>query len=43
VHFDLSFPVPIISVHSSNSARKLSMMQAIGKLEIIRQRQLAGA
>lgn len=40
VHFDPSFPIPIITVHSSNASRVQSMKQAIANLERKRQQQI---
>lgn len=42
VYFDNTFPVPIITVHSSNQGRKPSMLLAVEKLERIRQQQIGG-
>lgn len=39
---DPTFPIPIITVHSSNAARAFSMKQVIQKLELIRQQQIGG-
>jgi len=42
VYEDPTFPVPIITVHSSNPARVQSMQQTAIKLEVIRQQQNNG-
>lgn len=42
VHFDPTFPVPVITVHSSNAGRVPSMKQTAAKLESIRQVQMVG-
>lgn len=39
VHFDSTFPIPIITVHSSNAGRVQSMRQVAAKLESLRQEQ----
>lgn len=39
VYFDPTFPVPVITVHSSNEGRAPSMRQVAAKLELIRQQQ----
>lgn len=40
VHFDSTFPIPIITVHSSNASRVRSMKQAIANLERLRHQQI---
>jgi hypothetical protein len=40
VHFDPSFPIPEIIIHSSNASRAQSMRQVAEKLELLRQQQL---
>lgn len=40
---DPTFPVPEMTVHSSNSSRILYMNQAIRKLEMIRRQQVGGS
>jgi hypothetical protein len=42
VYFDPTFPVPIITVHSSNEGRAPAMRQVAAKLELIRQEQIGG-
>jgi hypothetical protein len=42
VYLDHSFPIPEITVHSSNLARKDYMNQVIRKLNLIRQQQIGG-
>lgn len=42
VHDDPTFPIPEMTVHSSNAGRAPSMRQAIKKLELIRQQQVGG-
>src|ERR1700757_1360100 len=42
VYFDPTFPIPIITVHSSNAGRVPSMKQTAAKLEQIRQQQIGG-
>jgi hypothetical protein len=37
VYYDPTFPIPIITIHSSNAARATSMRQTAAKLEAIRQ------
>jgi hypothetical protein len=41
VYFDSTFPIPEITVHSSNASRKEYMNRVIRKLEAIRQQQIA--
>lgn len=43
VYDDPTFPVPIITIHSSNAARAPVMRQVAAKLEAIRQQQIGGA
>lgn len=43
VHFDNSFPVPEITIHSSNSSRKVTMKLTADRLEVIRQQQTYGS
>ena len=40
VHFDPTFPVPIITIHSANAARVPYMKQTAAKLELTRQQQM---
>lgn len=40
LYIDQTFPVPIITIHSSNAARAMSMRQVASKLELIRQQQV---
>lgn len=42
VYFDPTFPVPIITIHSSNAGRVPAMKQTAAKLELIRQQQTSG-
>lgn len=42
VYHDPTFPIPEMTVHSSNLSRKLYMGQVIRKLEVIRQQQVGG-
>lgn len=42
VNDDPTFPIPIMTVHSSNEGRAPSMRQAIKRLELIRQQQVGG-
>lgn len=42
VYNDPTFPIPIITVHSSNAGRTPLMRQVAAKLELIRQQQIAG-
>ena len=42
VFHDNSFPIPKMTVHSSNAGRAPSMRKIIEKLEIIRQEQIGG-
>jgi hypothetical protein len=39
---DPTFPVPEMTVHSSNAARAQSMRQVIRRLELIRRQQVGG-
>jgi hypothetical protein len=43
VYFDQSFPIPIITIHSSNASRASMMRIVAEKLERIRQSQLYGS
>lgn len=43
VHFDPAFPIPIITIHSSNEGRAPMMRMVAAKLECIRQQQVGGA
>lgn len=40
VHFDPTFPIPIITIHSSNASRVASMLKVVAKLEAIRKSRL---
>lgn len=40
---DHTFPVPVITVHSSNAGRTPSMRQTAARLEAIRQQQIGGS
>jgi AAA+ superfamily predicted ATPase len=40
VYFDHTFPIPIITIHSSNAGRTPMMRQVAQKLEYIRQQQI---
>jgi DNA-binding NtrC family response regulator len=42
VYNDPTFPVPIITIHSSNASRVQSMRKVANKLELIRQQQIGG-
>lgn len=42
VYYDSTFPIPIITVHSSNQGRKPLMLLVVQKLERIRQQQIGG-
>jgi hypothetical protein len=42
VYFDHTFPIPKMTVHSSNAGRAPSMRKIIEKLEMIRQEQIGG-
>jgi len=43
VYFDSTFPIPIITIHSSNEGRAPMMRMVARKLEFIRQQQLGGS
>ena len=43
VNDDPTFPLPEMTVHSSNAGRAVSMRQAIQRLERIRQQQIGGS
>lgn len=43
VYVDSTFPIPIISIHSSNEGRKILMKLVVEKLEKIRQQQIGGS
>jgi hypothetical protein len=43
INDDMSFPIPVMTVHSSNAARAQSMRQTINRLEFIRQQQIGGS
>lgn len=40
VHFDPTFPIPLITVHSANAGRAPAMRQTAAKLEALRQQRL---
>ena len=40
VHFNPHFPIPFITIHSSNAGRTPMMRQVAAKLELIRQQQI---
>lgn len=42
VYEDPSFPIPEITIHSSNASRKQSMLLAIESIKRIRQKQIGG-
>jgi hypothetical protein len=39
-HFDPTFPIPMITIHSSNASRAQSMRQVAARLETIRRQQV---
>jgi len=43
VYFDMSFPIPVITVHSANASRVEYMNRAVKAIERIRQQQVGGA
>jgi hypothetical protein len=43
VHDDHSFPIPEITIHSSNEGRKPYMKLALQKIQQIRQQQIGGS
>ena len=43
INDDMTFPIPVMTVHSSNAARAQSMSQTIKRLELIRQQQIGGS
>lgn len=43
VYNDPTFPIPEMTVHSSNAGRAPSMRRTVAKLELIRQQQIGGS
>lgn len=43
VYNDLTFPIPVITIHSANASRVQYMQQALRTIERIRQQQIGGA
>jgi hypothetical protein len=43
VYNDMTFPIPIITIHSANATRVQYMMRAAQKIEHIRQQQIGGS
>jgi hypothetical protein len=43
VYNDITFPIPVVTVHSANASRVQYMQQALRTIERIRQQQIGGA
>jgi hypothetical protein len=43
VYNDVSFPIPVVTIHSANASRVQYMKQALLTIERIRQQQIGGA
>lgn len=43
VYFDMTFPIPEVTVHSANASRVQYMQRALATINRIRQQQIGGA
>jgi hypothetical protein len=43
VYFDMTFPIPMVTVHSSNASRVEYMHRVLSSIERIRQQQVGGS